>query len=273
MNINIANSFINKNRISLIQKICGEESKEKIENALNNIIKNIMNDADDKTYKLMQFIYKLDNLNNIETQNLSDYTQKDKTIHVINTQEALDKALISINKSKIIGFDTEQKPIFKKGVPPSKIAIIQISDNKNTYVIQVQQIKDISSLLGILVNENITKVGIGLNGDYSALYNEFKININACIDFGSLFKQKMSFSNEIGAKRGVMLFLNQNLQKSKKISRSNWENEILTDSQIKYASEDASCVYDMFCQMLKDYPFLIEILPTWFQDKYINTTF
>jgi|TARA_B100001063_G_C16776326_1_gene565729 hypothetical protein len=268
LKIDISESFINKSRVNLIKKICGNKAGEELEKAVSNAFENIADSLDEKTYKLIDFITKLDNINTHTDENLPNYTLKNKNVHVIKDEKSLNEAVSSLNNSKILGFDTEQKPIFQKGVPPSPIAIIQMSNASDCYLFQVHLIKNIKPLLDILTNRNIVKVGIGLDGDNSALYKEFRIRPKCCIDFGSLFKSKMAYPNDIGAKKSVLLFLNKNLQKSKKISRSNWENINLTDTQVKYASEDASCVYDVFCNMLTTYPFLIQILPSWFEERY-----
>ena len=52
------------------------------------------------------------------------------------------------------------------------------------------------------------------------------------------------------------------------MSRSNWENKELTTGQIKYATEDATVVYDVMIQILKQYPFVINIMPDFFKSSY-----
>tara|TARA_B100001063_G_scaffold201182_1_gene194515 strand:+ start:15309 stop:16148 length:840 start_codon:yes stop_codon:yes gene_type:complete len=273
LKIDISESFINKSRVDLIKKICGTKAGEEIEKAVSNAFENVTESFDEKTNKLIDFITKLDNINNYTDENLPNYTMKNKKVHIIKDEEGLNEAVLDLSTSKILGFDTEQKPIFQKGVPPSPIAIIQMSNATDCYLFQVHLIRNIKPLLNILTNRNIVKVGIGLNGDNSALYQEFRIRPKCCIDFGSLFKSKMAYPNDIGAKKSVLLFLNKNLQKSKRISRSNWENVNLTDIQVKYASEDASCVYDVFCNMLITYPFLTQILPSWFEERFNNNEY
>ena len=75
---------------------------------------------------------------------------------------------------------------------------------------------------------------------------------------------KLSSKESIGAKKAAKIFLNKNLEKSKKQSTSNWENEILTDKQIKYAAEDAAVVLDITIHLLNKYPFVVQTLPSWF---------
>ena len=52
------------------------------------------------------------------------------------------------------------------------------------------------------------------------------------------------------------------------MSRSNWENTDLSDGQIKYASEDATVVYDVMNRILEEYPFAMNIMPSFFQAQY-----
>jgi len=265
---NISDSFINKKRLSLIETLCGSEELDDIKNLLNECFENIISKKNTSTYKLLIFISKLDNIHDVDDSNKDLYDNFSRKEYIISNDEDLNKIIPLINQAKILGFDTEQKPVFKKGVPESKITIIQLCDENNSYLIQVQKIKNISSLLLILSNKNIIKVGIGLKNDLQVLYKEFNCNMNACIDFGILFKSKLFSNNELGAKKACLLFLDLKLQKSKNIARSNWERDVLSEAQIKYANEDASCVFDSFCMMILRYDFLLEILPLWFQDKF-----
>ena len=54
------------------------------------------------------------------------------------------------------------------------------------------------------------------------------------------------------------------------MSRSNWENEELTSGQIKYASEDATVVYDVMNKILEQYPFAMKMMPMFFQAQYLE---
>ena len=268
MQKDISESFIDNKRIKLINELCGVSESNVIKNKIDECFNTFLPLLDSNTQRLLTFINEIDNILDKNDENVDLYSLSSKKVFVINNDEDLEIAVKNIKRSKIIGFDTEQKPIFKKGAKASKIAIIQIADKHNAYVFQIQQIKDISSLLSLLSSSKITKVGIGLKNDVNVLYTEFKINLNSYIDFGILFKSKLFYKNDLGAKKATLLFLNQKLQKSKNTSRSNWENKDLSSSQIKYAAEDAACVYDSFCEMLKQHEFLIKILPKYFQENY-----
>ena len=116
-------------------------------------------------------------------------------------------------------------------------------------------------------DDKVIKIGTGLKGDNEALFKQFNLRLKSTIDLENVFK-KLSSVNQIGAKKAALIILNEKLQKSKNISRSNWENTDLSDGQIKYASEDATVVYDVMNRILEEYPFAMNIMPSFFQAQY-----
>ena len=213
----------------------------------------------------------VDNANNPDTDTNNDlqveYTIGDRTIDIINTTEQLNTAMKEISKTPFISFDSEQKPTFKKGQKAHGISLIQLATQTKCYLIQTKQIDNLQTLINLLEDNNIIKVGTGLKGDNEALYKQFKLKLKSTIDLETVFK-KLSSRNQIGAKKAASIVLNQKLLKSKNMSRSNWENENLSPGQLKYASEDATVVYDVMSEILKQYPFTINIMPPFFQKHY-----
>jgi len=211
----------------------------------------------------------IDNSNNIQNDSQKAYTIGNRTIEIINTSEQLENALSNIESTPFIGFDSEQKPTFKKGQASHGISIIQLATLSKCYIIQTKQIRNLKPLINLLENQNIIKIGTGLKGDNEALFKQFNLRLKSTIDLENVFKA-LSAKNQIGAKKAALIILNENLQKSKNMSRSNWEKKDLTDGQIKYASEDATVVYDVMDRIIEDYPFSIDILPPFFKSKYIK---
>jgi len=209
----------------------------------------------------------IDNSNDIDTTLQSDYTIANRTIEIINTTEQLNTAMSEINKTPFISFDSEQKPTFQKGQKAHGISLIQLATQSKCYLIQTKQINNLKPLIKLLENKNIIKIGTGLKGDNDALFKQFRLRLKSTIDLETVFK-KLSAKNQIGAKKAASIILNEKLQKSKNMSRSNWENKELSIGQIKYASEDATVVYDVMVKMLDKYPFTINIMPPFFQSLY-----
>jgi len=209
----------------------------------------------------------IDNAGTIESDSQADYTIGNRTIEIINTSEQLEVAMKSIEITPFIGFDSEQKPTFKKGQASHGVSLIQLATASKCYLIHTKQIKNLQPLINLLENNKIIKVGTGLKGDNEALLRQFNLRLKSTIDLETVFK-KLSAKNQIGAKKAASIILNENLQKSKNMSRSNWENKELSIGQIKYASEDATVVYDVMNKIIELYPFALSIMPPFFQIQY-----
>ena len=209
----------------------------------------------------------IDNSSSLESDFQTPYTIGRRTIEVINTSEQLEEAMNSISLAPFVGFDSEQKPTFKKGQTSHGICLVQLATASKCYLIQNKQIKNLKPLIDFLEDEKIIKIGTGLKGDNEALFKQFNLRLKSTIDLENVFK-KLSSVNQIGAKKAASIILNEKLQKSKNISRSNWENNDLSDGQIKYASEDATVVYDVMNKIIEEYPFAMNIMPTFFQAQY-----
>ena len=208
----------------------------------------------------------MDNSSSAESDLQASYSIGNRTIEVINTCEELENVMNSIQLFPFIGFDSEQKPTFKKGQADNGICLIQLATKEKCYLIQIKQIKNLKPLIDFLEDDKIIKIGTGLKGDNTALFKQFNLKLKSMIDLEDIFK-KLSSKNQIGAKKAASIILNEKLQKSKNMSRSNWENEVLTSGQIKYASEDATVVYDVMSKILEQYPFVMNLMPVFFQEK------
>ena len=206
----------------------------------------------------------IDNSSNIESDLQAPYTIGSRTIEVINTSKQLEVSMNSIQVTPYIGFDSEQKPTFKKGEVSHGVSLIQLATQSKCYLIQIKQIKNLKPLINILEDDKIIKIGTGLKGDNESLFKQFNLRLKSTIDLENVFK-KLSARNQIGAKKAASIILNEKLQKSKNMSRSNWENKKLSTGQIKYASEDATVVYDVMNKITEQYPFTMSIMPTFFQ--------
>ena len=194
----------------------------------------------------------------------ADYSVENRKVHIVKTSKQLELAINSMKTTPFIGFDSEQKPTFKKGQKSNGISVIQLANETDCFIIQIKQIDNITPILLLLEDKNIIKIGTGLTGDKQELYNQFKIKLKSAIDIEDILK-KLSSKQAIGAKKSASIFLNKNLQKSKRMSRSNWENKDLSSGQIKYASEDATVVYDVMINMLNQYPFVMKFMPEFFK--------
>lgn len=232
-------------------------------------MKNVLKDGSTSLKSMIKLFNLIDNANCINSDLQTPYTIGKRTIEVINTCEQLENAMNKIQVTPFVGFDSEQKPTFKKGQGNNGVCLIQLATKEKCYLIQIKQIKNLKPLIDFLEDEKVLKIGTGLKGDNVALYKQFNLRVKSMIDLEDIFKE-LSSKNQLGAKKASSIILNKKLQKSKNMSKSNWENEKLTTGQIKYASEDATVVYDVMIELLRQYPFVINLMPEFFQEQYLE---
>lgn len=252
----------NQDRLNLIRTFCDDD----LENQVESVLKNILENGSSSLKSMIKLFDLMDNSSSVDSDLQTAYSIGNRTIEVINTYEELENVMNSIQLFPFIGFDSEQKPTFKKGQADNGICLIQLATKEKCYLIQIKQIKNLKPLIDFLEDDKIIKIGTGLKGDNTALFKQFNLKLKSMIDLEDIFK-KLSSKNQIGAKKAASIILNEKLQKSKNMSRSNWENEVLTSGQIKYASEDATVVYDVMSKILEQYPFVMNLMPVFFQEK------
>jgi hypothetical protein len=127
----------NQDRLNLIRDFCEDDLENEVENVLKNILEN-------GSYELKSMIKLFDLMDNSSTENdlQISYTIGNRTIEVINTCEQLQVAMNTIQLAPFIGFDSEQKPTFKKGQADNGICLIQLATQNKCYLIQNKQIKN-----------------------------------------------------------------------------------------------------------------------------------
>jgi len=136
-----------------------------------------------------------------------------------------------------IGFDTESKPTFAKGEASTGPHLIQLATDEKAYLFPVTAQQALDELRAILESPQVLKVGFGLRDDLRRLQSKLGIGSASILDLAiALRREKRA---DVGAKAAVAHFFGQRLQKSKKISTTNWSNTVLTEKQILYAANDA----------------------------------
>src|SRR5690554_6825846 len=108
------------------------------------------------------------NINKEELSALDKVYFKGK-IHIIDTKEKSNLAISVLEKEKIIGFDTESKPSFVKGVPNNQISLLQLSTKKECFLFRLNKIGLPKNLIHLLVNIKIKKIGLSLKDDFLSL--------------------------------------------------------------------------------------------------------
>ena len=162
-------------------------------------------------------------------------------VRMVKSERDAADALAALLASDVIGFDTESKPTFLKGEVSTGPHLVQLATDHAAYLFQIGAAPTPALLMGVLKpvleSATILKVGFGLSDDVKRLRDKLGIDLHNVLDLSLALRK--GERNTLGAKTAVAKFFGQKLQKSKKITTTNWAMPRLSEKQILYAADDA----------------------------------
>lgn len=171
---------------------------------------------------------------------------------IAHTAVAVDAWIGNIKrlyKSSIVGLDTEW---FKDRYTDTvKIGILQLCVEDQCLIVQMWRLTSKpSSLAEFLMDDNYTFAGCEVGGDLKKLQVEFGLHCARSMDLTSLAKELWTkkYKQSPSLKNLAHDVLGLEMEKDKKITRSNWRVYRLTSEQIEYAALDAYASYKLGVQ-------------------------
>tara|TARA_B100000575_G_scaffold142137_1_gene113402 strand:- start:588 stop:1169 length:582 start_codon:yes stop_codon:yes gene_type:complete len=158
----------------------------------------------------------------------------DGRIHLLDDLKKISTFREKIISAKVVGFDTETKPAFKKGVYNS-ISLVQISIDNDIFLFRINKIGLFNELIKLFENSKIIKVGIDLKNDINGLNKIKSFEANSFVDLNKIAKNN-DFKS-FGAIKLSILMLGKRISKKQRLS--DWEVDTLSESQKNYAAIDA----------------------------------
>ncbi|MCH5319729.1 MAG: 3'-5' exonuclease domain-containing protein 2 [Paramuribaculum sp.] len=160
---------------------------------------------------------------------------------VIENATDEDKALSELRGCKLVGFDTETKPSFKKG-QPNNVSLIQIASGDICYLFRINKIGLSDKLKKFIEDSQIQKIGLSLKDDFFVLNRSVKFTPAGFIDLQSFVKE---YNIEDASLQKIYAILfGKKISKNQRLS--NWEAEALTERQKIYASIDAWACLEIY---------------------------
>ncbi len=158
-------------------------------------------------------------------------------VRLVKSEQEAAEALQVLMAMDVIGFDTESKPTFLKGEVSTGPHLVQLATDDRAYLFQIGAVPSLEVLKPVLESAAILKVGFGLQDDIKRLRAKLGIETSNVLDLSTALRRNER--NTLGAKTAVARFFGQKMQKSKKITTTNWALPRLSEKQILYAADDA----------------------------------
>lgn len=196
----------------------------------------------------LKYILMIENQEHLKSEDIDRLPLRafEGQIVVVTDSEGTDKAVQNLQKAKVLGFDTETRPIFKKGVTRN-LSLLQLYDGEKAYLFRINSMGFPNSLKKIMQDPKIIKVGAAIRDDIKALAKLNHFKPEGFVDLQAI--AKLLQIEDISVKKLTARILEFKI--SKKQQLSNWDNEILDTAQITYAATDAWVCYLLYFEMMK----------------------
>jgi ribonuclease D len=168
----------------------------------------------------------------------------DGKVNVITEEKNLSKVVLEVLRHRVIGFDTETRPSFKKG-QSYKLALLQIAVPNKVFLIRTHYTGLSPEITAIFENPDIIKAGVAIRDDIKALQTLRKFSPAGFVELATV-------AREVGlqvesVKKLAALILGFRISKS--AQTSNWEVPTLSEKQIEYAATDAWVCLELYEKM------------------------
>ena len=158
-----------------------------------------------------------------------------------------DRAIRYLRNQKVIGFDTETKPMFSSSEHRHNLtALLQLSGAEKAFLFRVKDIGMPRKLCALMANPNVIKVGAAGAEDIRGLQNYYHYDPRSFVDLQSLVAEYGIRDKSV--KKMAAIILGIHISKSQQMS--NWEAETLTEAQKLYAATDAWVCREMYMKLL-----------------------
>ncbi len=187
-----------------------------------------------------------ESINSEQISNLPKMHFEGKIV-VAQTPQEVDLYLREIVHSPIAGFDTETKPSFKRGTN-HQVALLQLAVPNFALLIRVNLSGLPTSLVRYLEDDRFIKVGAAIRDDIKGLKRYFPFEPKGFIDLQTIVNGYGI--HELSVRKMAAIVLGERVSKSQQLS--NWEAELLTESQMQYAATDAWASRQIYMKLINN---------------------
>lgn len=173
-------------------------------------------------------------------------TRYEGPVRLVSAEAELDDAVERLRKERVLGFDTETKPSFKKG-ETHPVALMQIAASDAVYIISMRRFPASRQLGGLLADASIIKAGVDLGQDKIKLAEAGYAELAGIADLSRIARSLEITTTGMRSLAAIIL----GIRVSKGAKRSNWGARNLTPAQIAYAATDAWVSREIYLALMR----------------------
>lgn len=162
---------------------------------------------------------------------------KGRIIVILSAGET-ESAVRYLLSHQILGLDTETRPSFHRGMS-FNVSLLQVSTSDTCFLFRLNHTGLTPSLIRLLEDTTVPKIGLSLKDDFSMLTKLSTFKPGFFIDLQNEVK-KIGIE-DLSLQKLYANFFGEKISKAQRLS--NWEADVLTEKQKRYAATDAwACI-------------------------------
>ena len=165
----------------------------------------------------------------------------DGKIHLITEINDVIDAIKTLRNHPVLGFDTETRPVFRKGVKHD-VSLLQLSTSKEAFLFRLNHLGFPNELVEILEDSSILKVGIAILDDVRGLQKLSNFNPRGFIELADIASDLGIVTCGLRNLAAILL----GVRITKKAQLTNWERPVINLKQSLYAATDAWICLEMY---------------------------
>ncbi|MFO7620794.1 MAG: 3'-5' exonuclease [Bacteroidales bacterium] len=186
---------------------------------------------------------------NITTEELASYELSwfRGEIAVIEDMASFRKFFPRLSGARVLGFDTETKPSFRKG-RNNKVSLIQLATENMACLIRINKTGIPQELAALLADPGIIKAGVAVHDDIRFLKSVKRFTPAGFIELQNMVREYGIQS--AGLKKLTAIVLGFRISKRQQVT--DWEAPELTEAQVIYAATDAWVCYKLYTKLISE---------------------
>ncbi len=166
-------------------------------------------------------------------------------IVVVDNPVVFSRIVKRLRGEKVLGFDTETRPAFRKG-HKNKVSLIQLASDDLACLFRINKIGLPDELVRLLADPGVIKVGVAIHDDIRFLKKVRKFNPEGFIDLQGFVKDYGIKSS--GLKKLTAIVLGFRISKRQQVT--DWEANELSEAQQVYAATDAWACREIYNKLI-----------------------
>lgn len=181
------------------------------------------------------------------------------TVVVVDTVDHFNEVMTILNNEKVVGFDTETKPVFAKG-HKNKVALLQLATQDTCYLLRLNILGFPAQIIEFFNNPDILKIGLSIKDDYLMLRaRSSAFDPKGFVELQTFVKDFCIEDNSL--QKIFAILFDKKISKAQRLS--NWETEELSQGQKLYAALDAWACLRIYLELTEQ----SHLYPRRFNDK------